>query len=142
MADITPVLDAAETRLMQAWLERDRAAVKGLVASDCVMMFGTAPPVLLDRASFLAAMDGGLVLTGFRFREVTARRHGGIAWFTGHVELELELGRHRWNGGFLLTDLFVRGKVRRRWKLVERSLAPVEANEALSDGIRRLQLWR
>ena len=142
MADITALLDTAETRLMKAWLERDRAAVKALVRSDCVMMFGTAPPVLLDRASFLAAFDRDLALAGYRCNEVTGRRHGRSAWFTGHVELELQVGRRQWKGGFLLTDLWRKTRLSRRWKLAERSLAPVEADETLSDAIRRLQLWR
>ena len=142
MTDITPLLDDGGRRLMQAWLERDRGTIKALVRSDCVMMFGTAPPVLLDRSSFLAALDSGLVLAGFRSKEAAGRRHGRAAWFTGHVELELELGKHKWQGGFLATDLWRKARLSRRWKLAERSLAPTEADENLSDAIRRLQLWR
>ncbi|MEE4207581.1 MAG: nuclear transport factor 2 family protein [Erythrobacter sp.] len=142
MADDTPEFEALELALMRGWMESDRAALKALVRSDCVMMFATTPPVLLDRASFLAACDKGFVLAGFRFREVTARRYGRTAWFTGHAELELRLGQRQWKGGFLLTDLWRKARLSRRWKLAERSLAPVEANETLSDMIRRLQLWR
>ncbi|QIQ86242.1 MAG: hypothetical protein G9473_05740 [Erythrobacter sp.] len=100
------------------------------------------PPVLLDRASFLAAASRGLALTGFRLREVTGRSHGGGVWFTAHAEMEIAVGRDTWSGGFLLTDLWRKSGLRRRWKLAERSLAPVEANEALSHAIRALQLWR
>ncbi|KPP90263.1 DUF4440 domain-containing protein [Erythrobacter sp. HL-111] len=141
MADVTPEFEALEIALMRAWMEADRRALKSHLAADCVLMFGTAPPVLLDRASFLAA-GRGFALTGFRLREVTARRHGGNVWFTGHAELELALGRGSWSGGFLLTDLWRRGRIGRRWKLAERSLAPVEADRTFSDAIRALQLWR
>jgi len=142
MADVTPEFEALEIALMRAWMEADRVALKSLAGSDCVMMFGTAPPVLLDRPSFLAAAERGFELTGFRLREITARRHGKSVWFTGHAELDLAVGRDKWSGGFLIADLWRKGGLRRRWKLAERSLAPVEANEALSHAIRRLQLWR
>jgi len=140
-ADITSELESLENRLMRAWGAGDRASVKANVASDCVMMFGTAPPVLPARASFIAASEKGLVLRGYRLREMMARTHGRLAWFTGHVELDLELGRHSWKGGFLLTDLFRKTAIKRRWKLAERSLAPVEPDEVLSGALRKLQLW-
>ncbi|WP_291137094.1 hypothetical protein [Erythrobacter sp.] len=73
---------------------------------------------------------------------MTGRSHGGGVWFTAHAEMEIAVGRDTWSGGFLLTDLWRKSGLRRRWKLAERSLAPVEANEALSHAIRALQLWR
>lgn len=142
MADATAEFEALELAFMRAWTAGERGRLKAFIASECVMMFGTAPPVLLDRASFLDAAERRIALTGFRLREATARRYGRSAWFTGHVELDLRLGGHAWSGGFLMTDLWRRGRLRSRWKLAERSLAPVEPNETLSDAIRSLQLWR
>lgn len=142
MADITPEFEALEIALMRVWMGADRGEIKARVAADCVMMLGTTPPVLLDRPSFLAAAERGFALTGFRLREVTGRRYGTNVWFTGHAELDLAVGRDKWSGGFLLTDLWRKSGFRRRWKLAERSLAPVEANESLSHAIRALQLWR
>lgn len=142
MADVTATFEALERAQLRSWLDADRAGVKSSVAGDCVMMFGTAPPVLLDRASFLAAIDRGLVLKAFRLREVTARQYGRSAWFTGHAELELALGQKTWQGGFLLTDLWRKSRLRRRWLLTERALAPVEGNAAFAEAIGKLQLWR
>ncbi|BDI60967.1 DUF4440 domain-containing protein [Qipengyuania nanhaisediminis] len=142
MADLEPEFEVFEHILMRAWMHRDASDVKALVQGDALFMFGTAPPVLLDRASFLGNFDDRFRLLGFRFHETTARRHGKSVWFSGHVELEMKLGPQTWEGKFLLTDLWRRGTVRRRWKLAERSLAPVKDDRALSDAIRTLQLWR
>lgn len=142
MTDIEPQFEVLENRLMRAWMHRDTRDMKALVTGDFIFMFGTTPPVLLDRASYVAGIENGFRLEGFRFQEVTARKHGASVWFTAHVELELKLGPRSWEGHFLLTDLWRKGRVRRRWKLAERSLAPAEANRPLSDAIRALQLWR
>lgn len=142
MAQIDQDFEVHENRLMRAWMHRDAREAKALVHPDFIFMFGTNPPVLLDRASFLDGIEHGFRCEAFRFREVTARRHGRCVWFTGHVELELKVGQRGWAGHFLLTDLWRKGRIQRRWKLAERSLAPAEDNLQLSDAIRGLQLWR
>mgnify|MGYP001549951209 CR=1 FL=1 len=142
MADLEATIEVLEHRLMRAWMHRDARDVKALVRGDAILMFGTKPPVLLDRPSLVAARDRGLQCKGFKFAEITARRHGACVWFTGHVELEMKIGAQDWSGNFLLTDLWRKGTVRRRWKLAERSLAPLEERSSLFDAIRALQLWR
>ena len=54
----------------------------------------------------------------------------------------MEIGGKEWSGTFLLTDLWRRGTIKRKWQLAERSLAPTADNEKLCDAIRALQLWR
>ncbi|GMN01641.1 nuclear transport factor 2 family protein [Erythrobacter sp. MTPC3] len=142
MADLLPQFEVLENQLMRAWLHRDLAGIKQSMASECITMFGTRPPALLDRPSFLAAVQGELLCEAFRFQEITARQYGKCVWFTGHVELELKLGRREWAGNFLITDLWRKTPIRRRWMLTERSLARVEDSTAMSDAIRALQLWR
>ncbi len=142
MADIAADIEVLETRLMRSWMARDARELKALVAADCLMMFGTTPPTLLDRPSFVAAIDRGFVCEAFRFGAVTARQHKRSVWFTGDVELELRLGRTEWRGSFLMTDLWTKTRLKRRWKLAERSLAPLDRDESLSAAIRALQLWR
>lgn len=142
MADLEPAFETLENRLMRAWMHRDVREAKTLLAGHFIFMFGTNPPVLLDRPSFLGGIENGFRCEGFRFQEITARKYGKSAWFTAHVELELKLGTHAWGGHFLLTDLWRKGTVQRRWKLAERSLAPAEQNRALSDAVHALQLWR
>ncbi len=142
MADIENQIEVLENRLMRAWMHHNPSELKNLILSDCLFMFGTAPPVLLDRPSFVAGLERGLNCTGFRWHEITARRHGKSVWFTGHAELELKVAAKSWSGSFLITDLWRKGAVRRRYKLAERSIAPVETNSQLSDAIRALQLWK
>ncbi|MHA7818152.1 MAG: nuclear transport factor 2 family protein [Erythrobacter sp.] len=142
MANLEQDFEVLENRLMRAWMHRDAHEAKSLIASDFISMFGTNPPVLLDRASFVGGIQDGLRCEGFRFHEVTARRHGRCVWFTGHIELELRIDQRDWRGHFLLTDLWRKGRVQRRWKLAERSLALADDNRPLSDAIRGLQLWR
>lgn len=142
MSRIEAELEVGETRLMRAWMSRDPDEVRAMVARDCFMLFGTQPPALLDRPSFLAGLDRGLQCKGFRFHEATARQYGATAWYSGQIDLELQIGANDWSGTFLLTDLWRRGKIKRNWQLAERSLAPIDPNTKLCDAIRALQLWR
>ncbi|MEP0390709.1 MAG: nuclear transport factor 2 family protein [Erythrobacter sp.] len=142
MNRIQAELEVDETRLMRAWMNRDPDEVRSMMARDCLMMFGTQPPALLDRPSFLAGLDRGLVCKGFRFHEASARKYGANAWYSAQVDLELQVGANDWSGTFLLTDLWRRARIRRNWQLAERSVAPTDPNNKLCDAIRSLQLWR
>ena len=142
MAELEATFEVLENRFMRAWMHRNVREIKATVSGDAIFMFGTAPPALLDRASFVAGVEDRFRLLGFRFHEVTARKHGRGVWFTGQVELEMKLGPLEWKGNFLLTDLWRKGLVRRKWLLAERSLSPVEGDKRLSDSIRAMQLWR
>lgn len=142
MAELEPEFEVLETRILRAWMNRDLREIKALISGDCLFMFGTTPPALLDRASLIAGIQGDLVLDGFRFHEMTARRYGRGVWFTAHVELELKVKGQDWTGAFLLTDLWRKGTVRRKWKLAERSLAPLRGDGSMFHAIRALQLWR
>ena len=142
MANFASLIEVLENQVMRAWMSRNASEIKSLVSGDCLMMFGTNPPVLLDRASFVAAIPDQLTLRGFRFHEVTAQRHGGSAWFTGHVELEMTVDGKDWKEPFLISDLWRKTTLRRQWVLAERSLAPLKQDSSLSTSIRKLQLWR
>lgn len=142
MADIEPVIEVLETRLLRAWMMRDERELKALISGDFLMMVGTTPPALLDRASFLGGMGETFALRGYRIQEFTARKHGRTMWFSGHVELELQAGPQDWKGAFLLTDMWRKSPVRRRWLLAERSLAPLKDGANLFNTIRSMQLWR
>ena len=142
MAEIEQDLEVLENRLMRAWMHRDIRELKALIHGDAIMMFGTAPPVLLDRASFIGGVQGAMSCNAFRFHEITARPYGKCAWFTAHIEIEMTVGMREWKGRFLITDLWRKGALQRRWKLAERSLASVEDSREMSDAIRALQLWR
>ncbi len=142
MADIEAEFDTRANRVMAAWLHCDASGLKTIVARDCLFLFGSTPPVLLDRPSFVAAIERDLVCRGFRFRERTARRYGTYVWFSGHLELELSVAGKDWSGHFLLTDLWRKSPLLRRWQLTERSIAPLMGDATFAGAIRALQLWR
>lgn len=143
MADIAATIGGGELRLMQAWLNRDEGTVRKLMHRDCTIMVGTNPPQLLDRPSFLAAIEHGLVCTRFRLGEALINRHGKSVWWSSGAELELKLGRTQWSGQFLISDMW-RKSAFSGWKLMERSLAVTapDTDNQLASHLRQLQLWR
>ncbi|MEE4200088.1 DUF4440 domain-containing protein [Erythrobacter sp.] len=142
MADLDAEFLARENALMKAWMHADVSALKTQIARGGLILVGSTPPVLLDRPSLVAAAEGGLRLTGFRFDQTTARQYDANVWFSGDVQLELDVGGREWTGHFLITDLWRKGRLRRRWQLVERSLAPLRGDGSFSARLRALQLWR
>ena len=141
MADIPALIQEREERFLASWMRRDAADLKKLAARDCVMIFGTTPLEVLDRASFVAAVERDFRLLGFRCSEAAVRRYGKMAWYTGSAELELKLGVNEWKDRFLITGLWQKFSFG-GWKLIERSLAPVSDNPRLSGSVQRLQLWK
>lgn len=47
-----------------------------------------------------------------------------------------------WSGPLWVTDLWRKGRVRRRWRIVERVLSRVEDEARVPPAIRSMQLWR
>ncbi|MEO0589684.1 MAG: nuclear transport factor 2 family protein [Pseudomonadota bacterium] len=140
MANSAELIQAQELRFMQSWMHRDAGAIRRLAARDCMLVFGTNPPELLDRPSFLAAIESDFRCLGFRMGESVVRRHGRTAWFTASVDLELKIGAREWNARFLMTGLWRKHRIG-GWKLVERSFAPLDKDERLAESVRRLQMW-
>lgn len=134
-------IEALVLSQMRAWVASDAKAMKKLLARDFMMLVGSTPPQLLDRPSFLAAMDKGFACTSFTFREVIVRRHGKSAWFVAGAELELAFGSKLWSGGFLVTDLWRKGAIG-GFKLAERSLARLDPDDSFAVALSKLQLWK
>ena len=141
MAEIDAIIEAQELRMMQAWMHRDAGTIRQLAARDFMMIVGTNPPELLDRPSFVAAIEQGMRCSGFRLAESFVRRHGRTAWYTAGAELELKLGAKDWSGRFLITGLWRKHRFG-GWKLAERSLSPTDKDDALAENVRRMQMWR
>jgi hypothetical protein len=141
MAEISAEIEGLALSSLRAWVAQDVKAMKKLTARDAMMMVGTFPPQLLDRPSFLAAMERGFACTRFTIREVCVRRHGKAVWFVAGAELELALGPKVWSGPFLITDLWRKGAIS-GWNLSERSLAPLEQAEGFAAAVSKLQLWK
>jgi ketosteroid isomerase-like protein len=140
MATTDAEIEALALTVMRAWLAGDAKAMKKLTARDLMIMVGTLPPQLLDRPSFLVAIERGFACTRFAFREVFVRRHGKTAWFVAGAELEFQLGAKAWSGRFLVTQLWRSGTIG-GWKLADLSLARLDEGERYADSIRALQLW-
>lgn len=140
MAETGAEIEALALATFRAWVARDAKAMKKLTARDAMLMVGTLPPQLLDRPSFLAAMERGFACTRFALREVIVRPYGKTAWFVAGAELELALGPKVWSGSFLVTDLWRKGAFG-GWNLAERSIAPLEQAEGFAAAIGKLQLW-
>jgi ketosteroid isomerase-like protein len=141
MADNAVEIEALTLSQMRAWVAGDAKAMKKVLARDFMLLAGSNPPQLLDRPSFLAAMERGFACTRFALREVVVRAHGKTAWLVAGAELDLALGPKVWSGGFLVTDLWRKGAIG-GWKLAERSLARLDGDDSIAPAIARLQLWK
>ncbi|HEY6965525.1 MAG TPA: nuclear transport factor 2 family protein [Erythrobacter sp.] len=141
MAASEAEIEALALSAMRAWVAADEKAMKKLTKRDFMCMVGTRPPQLLDRPSFLAAMAEGFACRSFTFREVLVRAHGNSAWFVAAAELKLGLGREAWEGQFLVSDLWKKGRWGGKHKLAERSIAVLDPDETRAGAIARLQLW-
>lgn len=135
-------IEALALGAMRAWVAGDAKAMKKLTTRDFLMLVGSTPPQLLDRPSFLAAMEGGFGCTRFAFREVIARRHRDAAWFVAGAELDLALGRRAWTGAFLVSALFRRGAWSKTFRLADLSLARLDPDQDIAGAVSRLQLWK
>ena len=141
MADIPFLIQEREQRFLESWMRRNSGDLKKLVSRDCVLLFGTTPLEVLDRPSFLVAVERDFRCLGFRVGEGAVRRYGKMAWYAGSAELELKLGTRDWKGRFMMTGLWKKFSWG-GWKLIERTISPVSDDQALAGGIRRMQMWR
>lgn len=142
MDDFASRIEALEHRWMRAWMQRDRNQMKALASRDFIFLLGSTNAAILDRTSWLEASTTRLRCKSYRFGEVYVRRHGPIAVFATQMTLEASMGEHDWSGQTWLTDLWRRSAVRRKWRLLERTISRPDPDEELPRAIRSMQLWR
>ena len=142
MADLMPEIETLENRYMRAWATRDLPVLKALTAHKFNLVVGSKPAVMLDRPSFLEAVAGRYVCSGYRFADIYVRDLGKIAVFASQVELKSRLDGQDWSGLFWVTDLWRKGRIRRRWRIAERVMSRVEEDKQVPAAIRSMQLWR
>jgi hypothetical protein len=142
MADLSPVIETMEHRFMRAWVNRDLKALKAVTARDFVLLIGSKTPVMLDFRSWIDAAGERWSCSSYRFGTIYVRSHGSIAVFAAQVDLKASMDGHDWSGPVWVTDLWRKGKVRRRWRLVERVISAPENNPQVPAAIKSLQLWR
>ena len=142
MADLTPVIETLENRWMRAWVNRDAKAMKSLTASDFILLTASKPPVILDRRSWLEAIAEHYRCSSFKFGDIYVRGWGKFALFASPLELEATMDGHDWSETVWVTDIWRRGRVRRGWKLVQRTVSRRNDNPNLRPAIKALQLWK
>jgi ketosteroid isomerase-like protein len=142
MANLTPVIETMEHRWMRAWVNREAKALKGLTASDFILLTASKPPMILDRPSWLDAVAKRWDCSSYRFGDIYVRSVGSVALFAASLELKATLDGRDWSGTVFVTDLWRKGKVRRSWKLAQRIVSRADDNRELPKAIKSLQLWK
>jgi hypothetical protein len=135
-------IEALEHRWMRAWNNGDRTDMKALASRDFIFLLASTKPTILDRTSWLDAAPRRLRCDSYRFGNVYVRRHGAFAVFAAPVTLDATLDDKRLFEDAFVTDVWKRSRVTRRWHLLERVLAPADADDELSKSVRSLQQWR
>ena len=69
-------------------------------------------------------------------------RFGGVAVFATQLELSATMDGEDWSGQFWVTDIWRKGRVRRKWRMVERIVSQPDQREDVPAAVRSLQLWR
>ena len=142
MDEFATRIEALEHQWMRSWVQRDRNQMKALAARDFIFLLGSKSPAILDRASWLEAATTRFRCNGYRFDEVYVRRHGSTAVFATRMTLDATMGNDEWSGETWLMDLWQKSKVRRKWRMVERTISRPDTDPKMPDAIRSMQLWR
>ena len=142
MADLTPIIETMENRWMRAWVQRDSAALKALTGRSFILLTGSKPPAILDNRSWVEAATTRWLCRSYRFGDIYVRDVGGLALFASQLELKATLDGEDWSGTYWVTDLWKKGRVRRRWRMVQRVVSRVDDKAQVAAGIRALQLWK
>lgn len=142
MADIHPIIETMENRWMRAWITADSRELKALTSRNFRMVVGSKPAMILDAKSWLEAAGKRYRCKSYRFGDVYAREIGGVAVFATQLELKATMDGEDWSGQFWVTDIWRKGKVRRKWRMVERIVSQPDHREDVPAAVRSLQLWR
>lgn len=142
MADVTARIETMENAFMRAWAQGDLPALKSMTAGGFQLLVGSKPAVMLDRASWLDAATRRFTCNGYRFGDIYVRDVGPVAIFASQLELKASLDGKDWSGRLWLTDLWRKGRVRRRWRLAQRVLSRSEDDAQVPAALRAMQLWR
>ena len=142
MSTLAATIETLEHRWMRAWMANDAATLKALTARNFRLVVGSQPPMMLDRKSWLESVGREFSCASYRFGGIYVRDLGGMTVFASLLDLDSTMAREEYSGKLWVTDLWRKGKVRRRWQLVERILSRPEELPAIPRAVRALQLWR
>ncbi len=142
MAALAPVIETMEHCWMRAWVAGDTRTLKAMTSRNFRMIMGSTPSAMLDSKSWLEAAAKRFRCKSYRLGDIYVRDLGGLVIFATQLEMKATMDGHDWSGRFWVTDLWRKGRVRRKWQLVERVLSRPEDNQDVPAAIRSLQLWR
>ena len=142
MADLSPTIETLEHRWMRAWVNRDLKTLKAVTSKDFLLLIGSKPPAILDRPSFLEAAGKRYDCSGYSFGDVVVRDLGTIAMFAAPLELKATVDGKDVSGAMWVVDVWRRGRVRRGWKLFQRTISRGDTDRQLPAAIRSMQLWK
>jgi hypothetical protein len=142
MAALAPVIETMEHCWMRAWVAGDTRTLKAMTSRNFRMIMGSTPSAMLDSKSWLEAAAKRFRCKSYRLGDIYVRDLGGLVIFATQLEMKATMDGHDWSGRFWVTDLWRKGRVRRKWQLVERVLSRPEDNQDVPSAIRSLQLWR
>ena len=127
---------------MRAWMKADTRELKALTSRNFRMVIGSKPAMILDFKSWVEAAGKRYRCKSYRFGDVYAREIGGVAVFATQLELSATMDGEDWSGQFWVTDIWRKGRVRRKWRMVERIVSQPDHREEVPAAVRSLQLWR
>ena len=127
---------------MRAWVAGDSRALKALTSRNFRLLMGSKPSVILDAKSWIDAATTRYLCKSYQFGDIYVRDLGPMAVFATQLSLQATMDGHDWSGQLWVTDLWRKGRVRRRWAMVERVISRPDENPDVPAAIRSLQLWR
>ncbi|WP_394727831.1 nuclear transport factor 2 family protein [Altererythrobacter sp. GH1-8] len=142
MDEFAAEIESLEHLWARAWMNRDRAVMKGMASRDFVFLLGGKVSAVLDRPSWLDAATSRLACEQYQFHDIYVRQHKRCAVFAARMSFEGKIGRAPWKGELWLTDLWKRGRIRRTWQLVERIVSRAESDPELGAQVTSMQLWK
>ncbi|HXG82340.1 MAG TPA: nuclear transport factor 2 family protein [Sphingomicrobium sp.] len=142
MADILPMIETLENRFMRAWVGGDGRVLKELTARNFRLVMGSKPCAILDAKSWLDAAGKSFTCERYRFGDIYARDLGGTIVFATQLEMTASIDGQELAGRMWVTDVWMKSRVRRRWRMVERLLSRPEEDKQVPAAIKSLQLWQ
>jgi ketosteroid isomerase-like protein len=142
MSDLTSSIETLEHRWMRAWVNEDLKTLKSLTARDFILLTGSKPAAILDRPSWLEAAANRYLCSSYRFGDIYVRTIGSVALFATLLEVRASMDGRDWSGSMWISDLWRKGRVRRRWKLAQRIISRADEDAQLPRAIKSLQLWK
>ncbi len=122
---------------MQAWKDRDRAALEQILADDYVLIVSAAPDQPVSRSKWLDLALGDYVCESFKYANMTPRRIGDVVAVSSTLRVKASVKSVDRSMEFFITDLWQNRTG--RWQVVQRYSSVPEGRTASSENVVRPQ---